>query len=137
MHKVFYASGFLFHPRSQQILLQQSESGEKLSLFSGSGNAGETPEQAFQRVISEKLGLELKPQNIHPIYNYDHSESNKNYFVFYAEVRSQIDEQVLDDGTSAMWFNFKKLYKSKLTKDLLQDLVVGQRVINASLRINL
>jgi len=131
VHKVFYASGFIFHPQSQQILLQQT-TPEDIALFSGVSKQTESGATTFQRVLKENAGINIPPTLIYPIYSYESNDSKKKIDVFYAVVDEQVSE--FPKGKNAAWFNFKKLYKTKLKGDLLQDLTVGQRVINAASR---
>lgn len=137
MHKSFYASGFLFHPPTQQILLQQSYSSDEVSLFSGKGEGTESINDAFRRIIHERLKVDIPDSQIYHIYSYDHQTTGKVHHVFYAILGADSEEAPSFQKMNAKWCSFKMLYKSKLNKDLLQDLVVGQRVINASLRVNL
>ena len=90
MHKDFYASGFLYHPKTQQILLQQPNTAStetEWSLFEGECLVKETAGEAFKRIIYSHLHLELKPKSIFPIYSYFHEGKGKNNFLHYAIVR--------------------------------------------------
>ena len=71
--KNFYASGFLYHPDSSKILLQQENSHDPKSSWSmlGSKNIGtETSEENFVRNVKAFLHLNLLTGSIYSVYNY-------------------------------------------------------------------
>jgi ADP-ribose pyrophosphatase YjhB (NUDIX family) len=139
MHKDFYASGFLYHPKTQQILLQQQNTADTdaiWSLFAGERQGKETAEEAFRRIIHSHLHLKLKPNNIHLIYSYFHENKNKNNYIYYAKIRKL--EKF--NGTKKVlfsWFTFKQIQKLHLPAQIRQDIIVGQRVIDAAIRKSL
>src|ERR1035437_6018589 len=93
MHKDFYASGFLYHPKTQQILLQQPVTADgtaEWSLFEGEALGDETAADAFKRSIFSHLKLDIKAKNIFPIYSYFHDGKGKNNFLHYAIVKKII-----------------------------------------------
>lgn len=131
MHKVFYASGFLYHPPTQQILLHQSsEDGVTLSTFSGKFSGDEKADKVFKDLIAKTLGLDLTDKNIYEVYDYFHEELGAHCFVFFANVKKQTLEFKLKGVESVGWFPLKQLPKLKLAGKARQDIIVGQRVIN-------
>ena len=139
MHKDFYASGFLYHPKTQQILLQQENTADlepTWSLFGGDGLANETSEGAFKRIIRSALSLDLKPNAIFQIYNYFHEERHKDNFIYYAKVR-KLEKFESNKKFTYSWFTFKEIQKLHIPDKLKQDIVVGQRVIDSAIRRSL
>jgi len=139
MHKDFYASGFLYHPKSQQILLQQpntADMGAEWSLFEGKSLNGETAERAFKRIIHSHLHLELKPKNIFPIYSYFHTDKGKHNYIHYAIVR-KLETFPNTKKTLFSWFTFKQVQKLHISDQIKQDIIVGQRVIDSAMRKSL
>jgi len=133
MHKDFYASGFLYHLPTQQILLQHTASkpdGISLTLFSGKGRKGESAEVTFQRVLFELLQMAIPMKAIHQIYDYPREYGN-NHFIQYAEVVAVPSNASFLKKGLAGWYDLKKLSKIKLAEQIRQDIIVGQRVINA------
>ena len=63
MHKPFYASGFLYHLDSQQILLQQNTSSNELSspwlLFEKTYQEEELPDKVFSSIIADLFNIKL------------------------------------------------------------------------------
>lgn len=139
MHNLFYASGFLYNSRSQQILLLQSQDKDDTtplwSMLSGRNTEEEEAHITFQKLISKLLSLELKHKNIYPIYDYFNSELDSTNFVFYAEVKKSPKFDLFKNGT-LHWINFSDTLKLLFTEHTKQDLVVGERVINLKWRID-
>ena len=135
MHKAFYASGFLYHPPTQQILLQQkSENDLTLTTFGGEGMHPDTPEEVFHKTISDKLGIRIPKNGIYRVYDYLHESMGKQYFLVYAEYPEIELNFKLKGIQSVGWFPFKQVGKLKLTQQIRQDIIVGQRVINLAER---
>jgi ADP-ribose pyrophosphatase YjhB (NUDIX family) len=139
MHKDFYASGFLYHPKTQQILLQQpitADTQDQWSLFEGESLNNEAAAQTFKRVIFFHLKLELKPKNIFLIYSYLHDDKGKNNFIHYAIVR-KLEKFPDTKKTLFAWFTFKQIQKMRISNQVKQDIIVGQRVIDSAVRKSL
>lgn len=131
--KNFYASGFLYHPDSSKILLQQENSHDPKSLWSmlGSKNIGtETSEENFVRNVKAFLHLNLLTGSIYSVYNYLHL--GKNY-VSYAVVKKLTDFPQIGKTVFA-WFKIKEITKLPLSDQTRQDLTISQRVIDSGIR---
>ena len=139
MHNDFYASGFLYHPKTQQILLQQ-ENTEELeptwALFGGDSSGSETAEEAFKRIVHSALRLDLKPKAIFQIYNYFHDGKRKDSYVCYAKIR-KLEKFQSNKKITYSWFTFKEIQKLRIPEKVKQDIVVGQRVIDSAIRKSL
>ncbi len=136
MHKVFYASGFLYHSPTQQILLQQSlipNSSNLWSLIGEKNYPGKTAQVTFQRTIHKLLKIKLVLASIESVYNYFHQESNTDNSVMYAHIQ---DIRIYPSGklTSFAWFTFKQIHKLPMSEQIRQDITVAQRVIDAKTR---
>lgn len=133
----FFVSGFLYSLKTHQILLlktQKKDSSDFLwSTIKGENHKNENAPAAFQRIISQSLGLNIKIKDIYPIYDYFHDKWNKDNFVFYAEVKhSKQFDRLKKDNFS--WVSFDEISKLLFTTNCKQDVIVGQRVINAKFR---
>lgn len=136
MQTSFYASGFLYSLKTHKILLLQSEQEDGINpLWSTIGGESEAEDAqiAFQRIINKLLNLELKTKNIHPVYDYFHDEKDKTNYVFYAEVKNPQDFNS-PGGNSFSWVAFNEVSKLLFTAHAKQDVIVGERVINAKWR---
>lgn len=132
MHKLFYASGFIYHLPSQQILLQQSQSiPSPWVLFEKEHTENEQPKVIFEDAIGNFLDITL--DTINPIYSYFDETTNKNISLLYATVRS-LQDFPPKGGFSFRWFFFKEVLKIQATQQTKHDIVVGQRVIEAAER---
>jgi len=133
----FYASGFLYSLKTHQILLlksQQKDSTDFLwSTLGGESSEGEEAQIAFQRIINELLDLNLKTKNIYPVYDYFYDTEDKINYVFYGEVKSSRDFSRLKEGTFS-WVAFNETSKLPFDAHSKQDVLIGERVINAKLR---
>lgn len=138
MHKTFYASGFLYHSPTQQILLQQHLSSpssiNQWSLFGSAYLEKDDPAEAFKKEIFDLLNIKIA--TIYPVYSYLDEKTNVNHVVVYAELENIQDFPPKEDLTFA-WFSFKDVLKLQASKQTKHDIVIGQRVIQASERKNL
>jgi hypothetical protein len=139
MHKGFYASGFLYHLPSEQILLQQQHGNDKLPLWSLFGEpilSSETAEVTFQRAIYSLLNIKLALKSIYPIYTYFHKDMGKNNTIVYAEVK-KLHRLSSVNTVKYAWFTLKQVFKLQLLEQTKHDIIIGQRVINARMRKSL
>ena len=133
MPKKFYASGFLYHPDSSKILLQQENANDPKSLWSllGSKNIGsETSQENFVRNAKSFLHLDLLATAVYGVYDY--FRLGKNY-VSYAIVKKLTDFPTIGKTVFA-WFRIKEITKLALSDQTKQDLIVGQRIIDCEIR---
>lgn len=132
-----YVSGFLYSPKTHQILLlksQKENSSDLLwSTFGGESSEGEKAEAAFARIISDLLDLNLKTKDIYPVYDYFHNEKDKTNYVFYGVVKNSKNFDCLRDD-SFSWVAFRETSKLPFSPHSKQDVIVGERVISAKWR---
>ncbi len=137
MHKSFYASGFLYSLKTHKILLLQSEQKDDIkslwSILGGEVKEGEDAINTFQRVVYELLNIDLKIKHIYPIYDYFHDKLDRINYVFYAEVKSPKILKSLKDSIYS-WVSFSETVKLPFASHTKQDVIVGERVINAKWR---
>lgn len=137
MQTPFYASGFLYSPKTHQILLLQSTQKNDLSslwsMLGGESREGEEAQITFQRIVNKLLDIKLKSKDIYPVYDYFHPTRNKLNYVFYAEIRNtKIFDSLKKNNLS--WFRFSETTKLPFNGQTKQDIIVGERVINAKWR---
>lgn len=137
MHKDFYASGFLYHPATAQILLHQpnQKTGNQSlvwSMLGGAGRKGEDAPTAFQRITHQLLKLKLTTKHILPVYDYFHNTRKKDHYVFYTQV-AHIPRLKPPKGYNIAWFTFRQTLKLSFSEETKQDIIVAERVIRASL----
>lgn len=137
MHKPFYASGFLYHVATQQILLHQANiSNNPLSFWKMFGDFSQKDEDAhsaFQRILFEQLHIKLPATHLLPVYDYDLNTRNTIHYVFYAEVPTVSAFSLKDRGVCA-WFTFKQTIKLTFSEQAKQDVMVSERVVKAQAR---
>ena len=136
MHNDFYASGFLFHYPTQQILLQKTITAQdqqsQWTLFVGKKEKEEKSSDTFHRVIVEQLKLNLPNASIFSVYDYIHEKTGHLHFVHYGQI-DKLREFVIP-GALFSWFTFKQITKLPMSQLTRQDITVGQRVINLVIR---
>lgn len=139
MHFPFYASGFLYSPKTYQILLLQSKQKADIkpvwSMLGGESINEEEAQITFQRIVNKLLGLNLKPKDICPVYDYFHDVRNQVNYVFYAEVKNSPEFDPFE-GDIFSWVALDETAKLSFTACTKQDVIVGERVINAKWRDN-
>lgn len=135
MHKSFYASGFLYHPYTHQILLQQNNSllntASSWLLFEGLCAEKEGPESLFKTIILKLLGIKI--DTVFPVYSYFNESTNKNQYIVYSKLRT-LQNFSSKNGVAFSWFSFKEVIKMRIKEQTKHDIVVGQRVIEAAKR---
>ncbi|MBU4099445.1 hypothetical protein KJ980_07395 [Patescibacteria group bacterium] len=138
MHNNFYASGFLYHPPSQQILLQQKVSIDNMSsewlLFGGVYQEKEDPEELFRNLVLDLLDMEIR--EVLPVYSYLNENSDEFQYIVYSQL-GELRNFSSKNGQTFGWFTFKEVLKLKVTEQTKHDIVVGQRVIEAAMRKSL
>jgi ADP-ribose pyrophosphatase YjhB (NUDIX family) len=133
VHKPFYASGFLYHVASQQILLQTNNNSNPLTplnMFGGDSLAGENATTAFLRIAHEHIKLHIEAVHLFPVYDYFYNTRNKMHHIFYAKVKKLYTFPLSKSGTFS-WFTFKSISKLALVGQLKQDITISERVIRA------
>jgi len=137
LQEPFYTSGFLYSPKTHQILLIQSAQPDNTrslwSTIGGESSGEEEAHIAFQRIISKLLNLNLKAKDIYAVYDYFHDKLAKMNYVFYAEVKNS--RAVSTPGKDNFsWVAFGEISKLLFTDHTKQDIIVGERVINLKWR---
>ncbi len=135
MHKTFYASVFLYHPPSQQILLQKNSSISTMSspwlLFGGVYLEKEEPEALLKNIIFKLLNIKIKV--VHLVYSYFNENTDKFQYVVYSKLR-KFQNFSSKNGLTFAWFSFKDALKLQITEQTKHDILVVQRVIDAATR---
>lgn len=135
MHKNFYASGFLYHLPSKQILLQQNNSISSMPpswlLFGGLYSKNEDPESFFKDVIFKELSIRVK--DVHSIYSYVVEDIHQYHSIVYSNL-GRLQKFSPKNNLTFAWFSFKDIPKLKIAEQTKHDIIVGQRVIEAARR---
>lgn len=133
----FYASGFLYSLKTHKILLLESkQKDDTTSLWStlgGESKEGEDAQVTFQRIVHKLLNVKVKMKRIYPVYDYYHDTLDKVNYVFYAEVKIP-GEFSSFKGKTFSWLGFNETIKLIFPAHTKQDIIVGERVINAKWR---
>ena len=135
MHKKFYASGFLYYPPTQQILLQQQKETKDTKptwlLVGGISKSNETPQAAFKRIVQKILRIKLSLKTIETVYFYNNINTDR--YILYAETKKMKKSSPKKKPEFA-WFTFKQVLKLQVDPQTKHDIVVAQRVIDSKKR---
>lgn len=131
MHKSFYASGFIYHSPSGQILLQQLTTGDstKLVLFREKSSKGKDPLVVFRQCIEKALGVSINTSSIHPVYDYVHDKLGEQ-FIFYVDV-SNVAPIAYSAKNKTEWCLLSRLSKYSMNEQTRHDIIIGERVIRS------
>jgi ADP-ribose pyrophosphatase YjhB (NUDIX family) len=137
VHKPIYASGFLYHLATQQILLQQAHLGDDSitpwTMFGGKNQEGEDAATTFQRIIREETHIDLEAKNILPVYDYIRDIHDTIHYILYAEVPT-LYMFPPNKEKAFSWFTYKLTNKLHFEDQTRQDIIVSERVIKAVAR---
>lgn len=139
MHKDFYASGFLYNPQSQQILLQQQITADENSpwgLLENEVVNGDFGEKVFKDLIQKHLKVRVSLKNILYIYTRYAEGTDKNHSIYYVEVR-RLRKKLSSKKFRFAWFTFKQVGKLNISEQVEHDIMVGKRVIDSAVRKSL
>jgi hypothetical protein len=133
VHNANYASGFLYHPLTEKILLQLTPENRNSSLWSLFSDRQTVEQRAdfFQKIIFDQLRILLEPAAIVPIYDYIRPSKRETYFIYYAEVKSVDTEFHPKRGCTVQWFTLKEITKLSLPPQVRHDIMIGTRVIRS------
>lgn len=140
MHKDFYASGFIYHPLSGQILLQQQKAASKTpspwSLIGKECSDKNCGKDTFRQVLNRLLGLKINLKEIYPIYSYSSRGNYKKQHILFAQIKAKKNFSPKNNCIFS-WFTLKQILKLPLTEQTKHDIIIGQRVIDAISRKSL
>lgn len=133
----YHISGFLFHLKTQQILLHEikNHNGKDNSVWTiltGEGRKKD-PKIEFKQLAKKMLGVNLPEDSIFSVYDYIDKIDRKTHLVFYGLI-PQIKEFKETKERQLSWFQFKKAFKLKFADQVKHDIIIAQRVINAHSR---
>lgn len=127
MGEKFYAGGFFFNPRTQQVLLHKRDGNteinpHKWTFFGGSSEGEETPTQTFVREIEEELGVKLSENQLVPLDAYINEREHMWRHVFYIVSDMPKSQMTLGEGADFDWVSLEKVFEYDLSDRTAQDL---------------
>lgn len=127
MSDKFYAGGFFYNPKKNEILLHKRDGNTKINphkwtFFGGSSENNEKPLQTFIREIEEELGVKLFGEEVVPLCDYLNEQENMWRHVFYAISEKQKSEMVLGEGADFDWVSLDKVFEYDLSEKTIRDL---------------
>ena len=125
--KAFFASGFLYNPKTKEVLLHKRDGNtdvnpNKWGFFGGSSEGNETPTRTFIREMHEELGIKLVESEIIPLCDYENVKRNTHRYVFYVVSDKKKEEMVLGEGADFDWIPLGKVFEYDATRKTFDDL---------------
>lgn len=127
MENKFVAVGFLFNPKTKSVLLHHRDAKaptnpNKWGFFGGAGEGHESPIQAFIREMKEELNIDIKEQEIIPLWSYLDEKTKYMRNVFYIESEMDKSQMTLSEGQGFDWIPFEKAFDYDLHDKARNDL---------------
>ena len=129
MAEPYFACGILLHRASGKVLLQLRTDDAPVNPgmwgFFGGGSEpedGGDPVATWRRELGEELGIELRPEQIVPLWDYLNRNGNHRY-VFCCEWPDLSEDFVLGEGAAFAWLGLDEaLARPNLTVGTRADL---------------
>lgn len=130
MDTKYSVCGFLYHKKSNSILLKKNTTGtlENFSIFEKTGLSGQHPKDAFHQSLQLTLGIPIAKHHIFDVYDYL-SPSQEPTYVYYVEITTSKFPDI--QKTSYSWHPFPSLGKLPMHTQDAHDATIGERVIHA------
>ena len=127
MKDFFYSGGFLYNPKTQEVLLHHRDQYAKVNpnvwaFFGGGSEPGETPKECFMREIKEELSIVITEDQVMPLTDYLNVELDTHRNVFYVESDLPKSSMKLGEGKDFDWVPLSNLAKYDLTAMTKADL---------------
>lgn len=99
----FYSGGFLYNPRTRQVLLHKrdnrtDDNPDSWAFFGGLNENTENPPETFAREIKEELGLAFTQPDIQPLCDYFNPDFNTHRHVFFIQIELPKSAMTLAEG---------------------------------------
>lgn len=124
---VFFASGFLYNPMRNEILLHLRDGNTTVNphmwgFFGGSSEDGESAKECCIREWHEELGILVQESDLIPLCDYLNTERNTWRYVFYMESDMPKEQMTLGEGADFDWIALEKVFEYNLTEMTRRDL---------------
>ncbi len=123
----FYAGGFLWNPKTKEVLLHHRDSNTKFNpnkwaFFGGLNEPGEAPKQTFARELKEELNVEVSENEIIPLCDYYNEEFGTYRWVFFVESDLPKSRMRLNEGAGFDWIPLGRVFEYDLSEKPGKDL---------------
>jgi RimJ/RimL family protein N-acetyltransferase/8-oxo-dGTP pyrophosphatase MutT (NUDIX family) len=123
----FWAGGFLYNPKSNEVFLHMRDGNTKfnpnsLAFFGGLNEVGETPEDCFKRELFEEIGLKVKSNEVIKLVDYLNIELKTYRYVFYVKTDIKKENLILGEGAGFDWFHIEEVFHKNITEKTERDL---------------
>ena len=125
--KSFYSGGFLYNPKTRQVLLHLRDAKapinpNKWAFFGGISENDETPKECFVREMQEELNIGIAEHEVLPLCDYLNTNRGTWRYVFYVQSELPASAMKLGEGADFRWIPLKEVFNYDLTKSVKSDL---------------
>lgn len=122
---VFYAGGFIYNPKTKEVLLHLRDNRTKnnpnvWAFFGGLSKPDENPEETFKREVFEELGIQVN--KIEYLRDYFNPDFDTHRYIYFIQVKEKPSFR-LGEGEDASWFTINNALKLELSKRTREDLL--------------
>ena len=123
--KTFFAGGFLYNPKTKEVLLHKRDdktdiNPNKWAFFGGTNEDNE---------MHEERGIILLESEIIPLCDYENIKRNTHRYVFYVVSDKKKNEMVLGEGTDFDWIPLEKVFEYDATEKTFDDLKTFLKIL--------
>lgn len=137
----FYAGGFLYNPKTNQVLLHKRDNKteanpNKWGFFGGLNEGTETSLECFQRELFEELNIKIPSDSISYLCDYENVEFRRHRYIYYVTSDLPKSAMSLGEGADFDWISLDKIFSYDLTDKTRRDLeffIGGQKVLRQQL----
>lgn len=131
----FYAGGFLWNPKTKEVLLHHRDgktaiNPNKWAFFGGKSEPDETPRQTLRRELKEELGIDVPEQEMRPLCGYLNEEFGTYRYVFFIESDLLKSQMRLGEGAGFDWIPLEKVFEYDLSEKPRRDLEMFFKAVN-------
>jgi len=123
-----YAGGFLYNPKTREVLIHLRDHNTKFapgmwSFFGGLCEEHETFTQGFVRELKEELSIDIPESSLVPLRSYLNEKLQTMRHVFYVESEIPKSAMTLHEGAGFDWVPLSKVFEYDLTDRARDDLM--------------
>ncbi len=123
----FYAGGFLYNPKRNEVLLHLRDGNTTVNphlwgFFGGTSEGDESPRECCVREWKEELGIDVSPDALILLCDYLNTERNTWRYAFYLESDLNKTDMTLGEGADFDWIPLERVFDYALTEKSARDL---------------
>lgn len=123
----FYTRGLLYDSKTNSVFLYKRNGSDQWTMFGGTAEDNETPEECLIRETKEELALDLRKFRIKLFeHRLDKGRDSERY-VYYIECDQSLVKEILEDHADYKWISLEEILNYDLTEHTRRDLEFFRR----------